>query len=180
VARRSGLIRTGRGRSSGVSRDWGDGPGGTASIGLTSSAVSLLGSAITATTGEVTSLRIRGLFDVFLEGIPTADGDGYFGAVGIGKATLAAFTAGIASVPTPITEQNWDGWMWHSHFSVHVGDVTFGPGDSASQRIVIDAKAMRKFDSQEVIFAAVEVVEVGTATVRMFLDSRMLVQDSGR
>ena len=178
MARSSGYPR-GRPRSSGVARDWGVGPGGTTSTQLSASGSALLGSAVTLAGSEITAMRTRGLFTAFISSTGAGDGDGYFGAVGIGKATAAAHTAGIASLPTPITEADWDGWMWHSFFHVFIPDLTFGL-DSQYQRIEIDSKAMRKFDQSEVLYAAVEVVEVGTVVLKVHLDTRMLFQDSGR
>ncbi len=133
---------------------------------------------VTPTAGELTVLRTRGIFEAFINGPGATDGDGYFGAVGIGKVALPAFTAGIASMPTPITEVSWDGWLWHFFFSVHASDTSFAPGPVMHQREMIDSKAMRKFDGDEIFFAAIEVVEIGAANLNVFLDSRILVQDS--
>ena len=62
-------------------------------------------------------IRTRGEFLIFLHSA-TALAHGYHGAFGIAKATTVAITAGAASVPTPITEENWDGWLYHRYFSV--------------------------------------------------------------
>ena len=181
MARRSGFPSR-RARSSGVARDWGVGPGSTAVTTITASGSTLLGNALTTVAQELTVLRTRGILDLFVDGVPGADGDGFFGAVGIGKATLAAFTAGIGSLPTPISEAEWDGWLWHQYISIHVPDITGEGGNSSAQhqRIQIDSKGMRKFDTSEVLFAAVEVVETGAASMSVRLDTRMLLQDSGR
>jgi len=179
VGRSRGSYR-GRPRSSGLSREWGLGPGGTAVTLLSASGSSLLGSAITPAGGEITVMRTRGIFEASIVSQPDADGSGFFGAVGIGLATAAAHTAGIASLPTPITEAGWDGWLWHYFFSVHVNDITFAPNVDATQRVEIDSKGMRKLDAFGAIYAAVEVVEIGAASVNVFLDSRILLQDSGR
>ena len=40
---------------------------------------------------------------------------------------------------------------------------------------MIDSKAMRKIDAQEVIYACVEVVETGAAELRAMFDSRVLL-----
>jgi len=179
VARSSGFSRGHR--SSGVARDWNAGPGSSDVVSLSASGSAFLGSGIQPTASEVTCLRTRGLFDAFLTGITTADGDGFTGAVGIGKCTLAAFTAGITAVPTPVTEVGWDGWLWHSFFSIHAGDVSSAAGRSEEhQRILVDSKGMRKFDGAEILYAVVEVVEQGTAVMDVYFDSRMLLQDSGR
>ena len=166
-------------RSSGVARNWGGGPGGTTLVSLSATGSSILGAGITSSI-QLTVLRIRGLFHAYIIGGGTADGDGFFGAVGIGKCTAAAFAVGITAMETPITEANWDGWLWHSYFSVYRGDLDGGGNSESTQRIVIDSKAMRKFGDEEIIFAAVEVVETGTSVVGVRLDTRMLAQDSGR
>ena len=96
--------------------------------------------------------------------------------MGIGIATFEVVNAGIASLPTPLSEVGDETWLWHHMFSVHnplliTDDI--GPG--AYQRIQIDSKAKRKFPDGMALYAAMEVVEVGTATMTVFLDTRMLV-----
>jgi len=140
---------------------------------VTSSSVGILGTGQTTSFGEETLVRTRGLFDIFLTSSSSA-GDGYFGAVGIGLVTLAAFTAGAASVPTPVTEDGWDGWLWHQYVSVHE-DSPDGQGDGGGHhRVEIDAKAMRKVQGEMVLYAAFEFTEIGTAVANIFLNSRML------
>lgn len=179
MGRSSGFSRS-RPRSSGVARSWGVGPGASGLFQLTGTAAILVPGAISTTVSELTVMRLRGLFDIFLEGPTSADGDGMFGAAGIGVIADTAFDAGIASLPDPLSEIGWDGWLWHSMFSVHQPDVTFGGSPAASQRIVIDSKAMRKFDTEKVLFAVVAAVETGTAVINMRLFTRGLYQDSGR
>ena len=179
MARRSGFPHRSRG-SSGVARDWGVGPGGTGITTLTASGSLFLGSGATPTAQEITVMRTRGICDLFLSGVPATDGDGYFGAIGLGVVTNAAFAAGITAVPTPITEAVWNGWLWHSFFSVHWPETSLAPGSAAHQRIEIDSKAMRKFDTSQTLMAVIEVVEIGAAEINVFLDTRMLFQDSGR
>ena len=41
-------------------------------------------------------------------------------------------------------------------------------------RLPIDTKAMRKIDSEEVLFASIEVVEVGGSGLSVYLASRSL------
>ena len=47
-------------------------------------------------------------------------------------------------------------------------------------RVMIDSKAMRKLDANQVMYAAIEVIEIGAAVISVFLDTRILLQDSGR
>ena len=153
--------------------EWGLGPGGSALVNLDSSSFSLLGAGIQATVPAMTIVRMRGLFSATLK-TAAAVGDGFTGAVGVGLVTLPAFTAGILSVPTPVTEAEWDGWLWHFYFDVRSGLAGVSDG-SGSVRAQADSKAMRKLqDTTTVAYAAIEVTEVGTATVDIGFDSRML------
>ena len=126
---------------------------------------------------EVTIVRIRGLVSLKLTGTDTAGG-GFFGALGIGLASTPAFTAGQASLPTPISEVDWPGWIWHQFFSVSSNTATIADGVNAvgaTQNIVIDTKAMRKQGQEMVMFGVIEGSrEGGTATVIMDADCRML------
>ena len=157
--------------------EWNAGTGGT---GLTSGAASgsqFLGATNVPAVGGLTIIRTRGMFDIFLDGPGATDGDGFFGAMGVGIATDAAIAAGITGVPTPITEQSWDGWLYHHFFSIHQGDVSALSGNpSMHQRIEVDSKAMRKLPSDMTMYAAIEVVEIGAATFNAFWDSRVLVK----
>ena len=151
---------------------WGAGPGSQSSLGVSASSNSFLGAGLVITSDEeVTIVRIRGLFRVLLTAA-TAVGDGFFGAVGIGIVATSAFDAGISSVPTPVTEVSWEGWLWHSFFGVHRSLGDGAPSESTD--LVIDSKAMRKQNSDEVLYAAVELTEEGTATADLYLDARVL------
>ena len=155
---------------------WGLGTGGTAATTVSASAVGFLGSTYQITEVTMTLVRTRGIVSFNLKNAD-AVGDGFFGAVGIGLATDAAVTAGIASVPTPITEAHWDGWLWHQYMSVHVGMVADVSSAGTSMTVEIDSKAMRKLEAQMVVFCAFEVVEIGTGGLDMFHDSRVLLKD---
>ena len=176
MARQRGYTQVGRVRSRRMT-DWGVGPGGTGVTTLSASGSSILGAGVTTVAGIVTLVRTRGLFDVFLTAGVSA-GDGMTGAVGIGIVSEPAFDAGIASIPTPITEAVWEGWLWHSFFSVHVGAAGGLDNPGASQRIEIDSKAMRKFSVEDTFVAVVELVETGAATAQIRLDTRMLFKQS--
>ena len=92
--------------------------------------------------------------------------------MGIGKATEQAVLAGIGSVPTPIAEQNWDGWLFWTPISSHSAEA--GIARDTNFDLVLDSRAMRKISEEDAFYAAFEVVEIGTSTLDMFLDSRML------
>ena len=162
-------------RASQRTSDWSPGVGGVGVAQITGSAAAFLGQALTPTSGKITLIRTRGSFLAFLSTV-TADLDGFEGAVAIGVASLAAVTAGIASVPTPVAESGWDGWLWHQFFSCRgatAGSLVAVPG-ALSFRSEIDSKAMRKLDDDDALFAVVEVTEVGNSVIQVALDTRML------
>ncbi len=150
-----------------------------------SSSAAILATIAAAAAEEITLVRTRGECVLSLVTSSQQSG-GFHGAFAIGKATLAAFTAGAASVPTPLTEEAWDGWLYHRYFSCLSGGI-INQGVSADEdiinstssavRIEIDSKAMRKISLDEVFYAALEVVEIGTAKLDWSLNTRQLVKD---
>ena len=59
--------------------------------------------------------------------------------------------------------------------SVHsVGTSAVGENFGGFQRIIIDTKAMRKFRENDSLYAAIETVETGVATLKIHFDSRVL------
>ena len=114
LSRRSSFRRTGvRHRSS-----WEIGLcNSTDGAPITISASSAVAVPVAASAGVdgLTVIRIRGELNVYLTS-SGALGNGFVGAFGIGKATDAAILSGIASVPTPLTEDSWDGWLYHRYF----------------------------------------------------------------
>ena len=181
--RRSSFPRSGGQRRK---SSWSVGPDNQNGTALTGNAVNIWAISSQPTVSGLTLVRTRGEFLIFLE-TATAAGDGYVGAVGIGVATTAAVAVGVTAVPTPITEEDWDGWLWHSYFHVVAPsaltaagtskEVSGIAGGSALVRIPIDSKAMRKLeDSDFSVFGAVEVAEIGTATMRYYAATRLLVK----
>ena len=157
---------------------WGFGPD-AAQIALSATGSTLFTTGIVLNNlAQVTIVRIRGLCAIQLLTVD-AVGAGFFGAIGIGIVSTPAFTAGIASVPTPITEANWEGWMFHQFFDVRSLTTTLGDGANAVKAVenmVIDTKAMRKFGQDETLMAVVEVFESTNASMELTSDMRVLVK----
>jgi len=167
---------------------WEPGPSTAAGAGIaiTASSAQLGGTIASALVDSQTLIRTRGELLLFLR-LATNSADGFVGAFGIAKATTAAALAGAASVPTPLTEDTWDGWLYHTYFAL----LTGGPIAAATAaqetdqvnnvvaalRIAVDSKAMRKIDADESFYAAIEVTEVGTAEMTWAFQSRLLVKD---
>ena len=170
-------------RSSGFNRvsaprrrkGWEGGPGGTALQGVGSSSSVILGLGAELLLDGTTLLRLRGQVNVNL-GTGAVLGDGFQGAFGIGIVQASAFAIGVTAVPTPLTEQDWDGWIFWSTLSVHTGDVSEPARSPQSTQVIdVDTKAMRKLDLQDTLYGVIEVVEIGTATMDVFFDSRLLL-----
>ena len=132
----------------------------------------------------VTLVRTRGEM-LFLLTTSTATPGGFHGAVGLAVVTDQAFAAGVASIPGPIGEDDWDGWFYHRFFSVLgagpidsgvAADIDQVNGTTASLRIEVDSKAMRKLSVGQTLVAVLETVEVGTASMSIFFNCRMLVK----
>ena len=176
---RSRGLRSPRGFQGGHRREssWGLGPGSSTLTSISTTTPAFLGSAIVPLDLGMTIVRIRGYLRVVLRSA-AALGDNLTGAMGIGIATFAAVTAGIGSVPTPITEQDSDNWLYWT--PVQVGSMAttaqWGSAGWALFETEVDTKAMRKFPDEMAIYAAIELAtEVGTVTVNAFFDSRALL-----
>ena len=149
---------------------------------LTGTGKSLWTTPISGASGqaaEETIVRTRGGGRILLLSAGSA-GDGYQVGLGICIQTDQAIAAGAASVPGPITDLDWDGWLWHGIFFVQSATATFSDGVNAagvSVHYVIDSKAMRKWDlGAEQVIGVTEVGEFGVATMEHHAISRMLLK----
>jgi len=138
-----------------------------------------LWSAGTENVGDrVTLVRLRGLLSLTLL---TADaaGSGFFGACGVALVTAQAFAVGATAVPGPLSEVDWDGWLWHSFWDLRTVTATRADGvnsSGAAMRIEIDSKAMRKWEENMVLIGVNEAVESINAVVEIQARTRALVK----
>jgi len=111
--------------------------------------------------------------------------NGFIGAFGIGKTTSSAFTAGVASVRAPVDDVALESWIYWTPIQLLSGgiidasaatDEDIVNSRSAVVRIDVDTKAMRKLDTLDLVFASLQVTEIGTATMNWAFDSRMLLK----
>jgi len=151
---------------------WGLGPEGA--LAHSSSVAQGFATGIVPTSEGFTIVRIRGEFLAFLQSAGS-NGDGFQGAVGIGLASDEAFAVGITALPTPLSDDEDELWIWHSFFNIFAGTAATGSREpAATVRLPVDTKAMRKFPVGTTMFAAVEVVETGVAVGSSKLLTRML------
>ena len=145
---------------------------------LTAAGASLWSTGQSAVADGQTVARIRGEVTLGLESVASAM-DGYQSyAVGIGIVTASAFAVGVTAVPSPLTEIEWEGWMW-----IHSGAALFRQSAAETEsspssfvRIPIDTKAMRKIHSDEILIGVTELgTEVGSASLEYSARTRVLL-----
>ena len=161
---------------------WGLGPGqdsvGSADVtAFASTTTQLIGSGITPTIPNLTIVRIRGRME-FLLTAADAIRSGFGAVIGIGIATADAFAAGVASVPNPLDDADWPGWLWWNHVDIRTSVAALAVADPTPNPVVvdIDTKAMRKFRLNEVCFMSVQVGETGTSTMDVRGVTRILLK----
>jgi len=181
---RGSLVRSSRRQTS-----WGAGPKSetNGAVAPTISASSQAVGAVAASPASdgLTLIRLRGEF-LFRLVTATAVGDGYFGAVAMGIFTDAALTIGITALQTPITDETWDGWMWHQYFTcvaqgqISAAGVSLSAGQqdatTAAVRIEVDSKAMRKIPVGMSLAVVLEVTQDATATALWNFNTRSLTK----
>ncbi len=177
MARRRGFPARGL-RSPGRLTAWALGPNETG-VAFTTVTQGLWTTGVALTSGKATIVRIRGYIELMIQASSAVDG-GFSGAIGLGLVTTPAFDIGATAVPGPVTELDWDGWMWHHFFSIRTMTATIADGAnaySAVQKIDIDTKAMRRFDEDMTLIGVIETgAESGAATLRAHADTRVLLK----
>ena len=156
---------------------WAVGPGGNAATALSATGEAVLGSGIVLNTEDKSTIvRLRGFCEVVLEAVANI-GEGFHCAIGVGLVTTQAFAIGSTAMPDPLDDVFWDGWMYHRFFDLHASTATISDGVNTG-RIAweVDSKAMRKWGANEVLAAKVSGIEIGTAQIEVFFDSRVLIK----
>ena len=154
---------------------WSGGPEGQTAT-LTASGQALVPTSQLALEDGLTIVRVRGNWTVQTSILPdllTGPNLFTFG-LGLCLVTQQAFVIGATAVPGPLSEDDWDGWMWHHH-----GVASAGFKNSAVANVPIsyevDTKAMRKISENMVLCGVMEVIEDGVAgSIATLLRSRML------
>ena len=175
MARRSGFTQ---GRRRPVT--WGAGPDSSAqSVAASGKTLwtNSIGGAGEALERTIMRTRGGGLFSL---SAATAAQDGFLVGLGIGLVSVQAQTAGATSIPGPLADRDWDGWLWHEIFVVRAVTATIADGANAvtvAHHFEIDSKAMRKWDSDaDVIVGMMEVTELGTAVGELHAMTRLLLK----
>ncbi len=174
MARRGRFSRQGLTTSPRHRPAWSGGPEGL--LALSGSGNSIFAIGAQSLLDEVTIIRTRGIFNVQLNTFAGIN-EGFVGAAGICVVSENAFAAGVGSIPTPVTDEAWDGWLWFQFFSIKAITATVADGSNAvaiQEKFVIDSKAMRRTHITDVEVVVIEVTEVGTAVMAAQLVTRSL------
>ena len=176
------MPRSRRGFSQGRTRRltaWGLGPGGSGAASIASSTSTILGSGVVPLVEGLTAVRLRGSLQAYLKTSDAANG-GFHCALGIALATDEAFAVGITALPEPVTDPGFDGWLFHRFFDLHSFGATIAESMNAaglaSIQFEVDSKAMRKIPVGMTMYAVLQSVELSTATMSVFFDSRVLAK----
>ena len=175
------IVRGRRGSVGGFSRQrrktaWTLGPGSTVVTTVSSVTPAFVGARFDILQDGVTLARMRGRLRIALRSAVSL-GDNITGAFGVGVVKTTAAIAGIASVPTPVAEQDAESWLYWQ--AVSMGSMSpspqWGSAGWAFFDVDIDSRAMRKLSLDDSIYAAFEGgTEVGNVTLNVFFDSRLL------
>ena len=155
---------------------WSLGPRGTSTT-VSSTGTVLFATGTIILLDAVTLIRTRGQLVMNLE---TADaaGSGFEWAFGMCFVNENAASVGVTAVPDPVADIAWDGWFVYETGTLLSRQATAGlldaPSQSNTDLIRIDSKAMRKTHISDVAFGVLGVTELGTSTMRAFIQSRML------
>ena len=133
-------------RSPKMLKTWNGATIGQTNVDSTTQAI-LAGVAFTVGSRS-TILRIRG--NLLIKGTPDSSGDNAVVGLGLGIVTSDAAAVGGTSVPSPLGDPDWSGWMWHQYTPMDAGSAALSGSDIGSMaRIEIDSKSMRKISVNE-------------------------------
>jgi len=173
VARPRGFSRGPR-RSSPSGKEWGFGPGGGVPALITSGKI-VVGAGVQPTVTKLTILRLRGEILVAVNSLGSAT-DNVSLFLGMGIFSTDAFSVGQTALPGPTTDIFFP-WLWWNVVHISPQVSTLGLDGVTSIRIPVDAKAMRKFGTDQVVGLVAEYAsQSGAVGCDIQSDARMLVQ----
>ncbi len=113
----------------------------------------------------LTLIRMRG--ELIVSSLMNAATDAMTIAVGCILVSDEAVAAGVASIPSPITDAD-DDWLYYQWCSVQSG-VLGAPGQGTEFRFNVDNKAMRRFPAGKTLVAVAEASSEGGTVVTDFI-----------
>ena len=168
------------GRASGARRQvgWSQGPLGITATLAAGTAQAIVPVGVTPGADGTTVVRIRGSWSFQVSVTPSIL-NAVFSSFGMGLCVVSsqAFAVGATAVPGPLSENGWDGWMWHYQGIAGVSQVGGGNAGTGVYQVLVDGKAMRKVPVGSVLIGVVEIESSGAAgNFRSELASRVLAK----
>ncbi len=154
---------------------WNVGPNGDSGT-VNGSSVVLLGGTLIADLDDETIVRTRGEISISLH-TASAAREGFNWAMGMCVVTENAAGIGVTAVPDPIIDMGWDGWFVFEQGSMLSRSAFANTDDNvvgSVERRIFDFKAMRKTHQSDVIICVLGFTELGTATIAIQVQSRLL------
>ena len=164
MARRSFGQRTARVGSQARLTEWGAFEVAIRFVGLGTSATAGAQSVGAIAAERLTLIRLRGHGFFHLDAGAAADS--MIVAIGLIIVPTEARTAGVGSVPTPLSDMEAP-WIWHEIFTLGPAVSATDDGGDLSRNVqfAIDGKAMRKFRTdEELTFIAEAEIVAGSPT----------------
>ncbi len=154
---------------------WSNGPNGSVTnITTSTQGIFTTGQAAGA---DFTVVRLHGSLLVYLRTAGGAVAEGFAWAMGVCIVSQNAFGAGVASIPSPITDIDWGGWFVHEQGMLITPEAALANYGPEFERRPIDSKAMRKMHVSDTVVACFETTESGDGSAMdAFFESRMLVK----
>ena len=144
-----------------------DDPDNALSVADNGAALLLTRTIVSSVVAPSTIVRIRG--QVGLSGTLPVNS-----LLGIGIAVVSdqAAALGITAVSHPITDSEWDGWLWTD--SRYIGSGNF----NTLNEWPIDSKAMRKWDDDQSLVVVAENIgiNVGGGAIIVSVNARLLIK----
>ena len=116
---------------------------GETALTITQAALGGIGFTVSSSS---TVLRIRG--SLAFKATPDAITDDDVVGIGLGIVTSDALAVGGTSIPGPLGDPDWGGWIWHN-FVPFLAGASSGINELDYRVIEVDSKAMRKMKVNE-------------------------------
>ena len=109
----------------------------------------------TFTGVPATMIRNRGVLSI--QSDQEAGDEAVHGAIGMAIVQGQAAAAGVASIPGPVTDSDWDGWALWMPFVHSLSFLTAASANQPAQSVFhYDSKAMRKINDNEAVVFVIE------------------------
>jgi len=167
-----------RGRRSGPKREFSWLEVESSQVNLTAIGGTIINTLTTAELARRPFTIVRTYLEVWLESDQAVASEFQLAAIGFAVVSEQAAAAGVASVPTPVTDAASDHWFLHQFLMSQflLADAT-GFVEPAGRGYSIDSKAMRKVDDGDQAIIVVEMDSSVSAGLNVTTAGRVLIKN---